>query len=58
MTALVDNYCNYDQTKSACIKYDADESTGLKTGAGRNLSSTQGENIKILKYQNIRRYGM
>ena len=58
MTALVDNYCNYDQTKSACIKYGADESTGLKTGAGRNLSSTQGENIKILKYQNIKIYGM
>ena len=58
MTALVDNYCNYEQIKSAFIKYGADESTGLKTGAGRNLSSTQGENIKILKYQNIKIYGM
>ena len=58
MTAWVDNYCNYYQNKSACINYDADENTGLKTGAGRNLSSTQGENIKTSKYQNIKIYEM
>ena len=45
------------QTKSAWTKHDANESTGQKW-CWKKLSSVQEENIKILKYQNIRRHGM
>ena len=45
------------QTKSAWTKHDANESMELKW-CWKKLSSIQGENIKILKYQNIRRHGM
>ena len=55
MTAWVDNYCNYYQTKSACTKHDADEGTGLKWCWKKFVINTRGKykNIKISKHQKI-----